>query len=183
MNVYIFLKENFLYSGLIIRISPLSNISVLFHGFKITPLISGTVSAASNSLSISTRNVLIVVKDIEKSKKFYHDLFGLDTILDNDGNVVLTEGLVLQDEKIWKSFLEKEVIPENNACELYFEESDIEAFVEKLEKLYPDIKYVNQLMTYSWGQKVVRFYDLDGNLIEVRTLVQKNSENSKDENE
>ena len=129
------------------------------------------------------RNVLIVVKDIEKSKKFYHDLFGLDTILDNDGNVILTEGLVLQDEQIWKSFLEKEVIPENNACELYFEErnmeaftekleeSDIEAFVEKLEKLYPDIKYVNQLMTYSWGQKVVRFYDLDGNLIEVRTLV------------
>lgn len=128
------------------------------------------------------RNVLIVVKDIEKSKKFYYDLFGLDTILDNDGNVILTEGLVLQDEKIWKSFLEKEVIPENNASELYFEESDIEAFVEKLEKLYPDIKYVNQLMTYSWGQKVVRFYDLDGNLIEVRTLVRKNSENSKDEN-
>ena len=129
------------------------------------------------------KNILIVVKDIKKSKQFYHDLFGLDTILDNDGNMILTEGLVLQDEKIWKSFLEKEVIPENNACELYFEESDIEAFVEKLEKLYPDIKYVNQLMTYSWGQKVVRFYDLDGNLIEVRTLVQKNSENSKDENE
>ena len=128
------------------------------------------------------RNILIVVEDIEKSKKFYHDLFGLNTILDNDGNVILTEGLVLQDEQIWKSFLEKEVIPENNACELYFEESDIEAFVEKLEKLYPDIKYVNQLMIYSWGQKVVRFYDLDGNLIEVRTLVQKNSENSKDEN-
>ena len=128
------------------------------------------------------KNILLVVKDIEKSKQFYHDLFGLDTILDNDGNVVLTEGLVLQDEKIWKSFLEKEVIPENNACELYFEESDIEAFVEKLEKLYPDIKYVNQLMNYSWGQKVVRFYDLDGNLIEVRTLMQKNSENNKDEN-
>ena len=128
------------------------------------------------------KNILLVVKDIEKSKQFYHDLFGLDTILDNDGNAILTEGLVLQDEKIWKSFLKKEVIPENNACELYFEESDIEAFVEKLEKLYPDIKYVNQLMTYSWGQKVVRFYDLDGNLIEVRTLVRKNSENSKDEN-
>ena len=115
------------------------------------------------------RNVLIVVKDIEESKKFYHDLFGLDVILNNDGNMILTEGLVLQDEKIWRSFLEKEVIPENNACELYFEESDIEAFVEKLEKLYPDIKYVNKLMTYSWGQKVVRLYDLDGNLIEVRT--------------
>ena len=29
------------------------------------------------------RNILIVVEDIEKSKKFYHDLFGLDVILDN----------------------------------------------------------------------------------------------------
>ena len=115
------------------------------------------------------RNVLIVVKDIEKSKKFYHDLFGLDTILDNDGNVILTEGLVLQDEKIWKSFLEKEVIPENNASELYFEESDIEAFIEKLENLYPSVQYVSRLMTHSWGQKVSRFYDLDGNLIEVGT--------------
>jgi len=50
------------------------------------------------------RNVLIVVNDIEKSKQFYHDLFGLDMILDNDGNMILTEGLVLQDAKIWKSF-------------------------------------------------------------------------------
>ena len=45
------------------------------------------------------KNVLIVVKDIEKSRKFYHDLFGLDLILDNDGNMILTEGLVLQDER------------------------------------------------------------------------------------
>ena len=42
------------------------------------------------------KNILLVVKDIEKSKQFYHDLFGLDMILDNDGNIILTEGLVLQ---------------------------------------------------------------------------------------
>lgn len=53
------------------------------------------------------KNVLIVVKDIEKSEQFYHDLFGLDVVLDNGGNVILTEGLVLQDKKIWESFLEK----------------------------------------------------------------------------
>ena len=28
------------------------------------------------------RNILIVVKDIEKSKKFYHDLFGLDIMME-----------------------------------------------------------------------------------------------------
>lgn len=115
------------------------------------------------------KNVLIVVKDIEKSKQFYHDLFGLEVVLDNDGNMILTEGLVLQDETIWKSFLGKDIIPENNSCELYFEESNLDAFVEKLERLYPQIQYVNKMMTHSWGQKVVRFYDLDGNLIEVGT--------------
>lgn len=106
---------------------------------------------------------------MKNQKKFYHDLFGLDVILDNEGNVILTEGLVLQKEDIWKEFLEKDIIPRNNSCELYFEEQDIEGFVERLEKLYPSIQYVNRLVTHSWGQKVVRFYDLDGNLIEVGT--------------
>lgn len=115
------------------------------------------------------KNVLIVVKDIEKSKQFYHDLFGLDMVLDNDGNMILTEGLVLQDENIWRNFLGKDITPKSNSCELYFEEQNIEAFIENLERLYPSIQYVNRLMTHSWGQKVIRFYDLDGNLIEVGT--------------
>ncbi len=119
--------------------------------------------------TMKLKNILIVVNDIEKSKQFYHDLFGLDQVLDHDGNLILTEGLVLQDKKIWESFLGKEILPKNNSCELYFEEQNIEAFIEKLETLYPSVQYVNRLMVHSWGQKVIRFYDLDGNLIEVGT--------------
>ena len=117
------------------------------------------------------KNVLIVVKDIEKARQFYHDLFGLELVLDHGGNMILTEGLVLQEEKYWTAFLGRETVPENNASELYFEESDIESFVEKLECYYPEVRYVNRLMTHSWGQKVIRFYDPDGNLIEVGTPV------------
>ncbi len=115
------------------------------------------------------KNILIVVNDIDRSRQFYHDLFGLELVLDNDGNMILTEGLVLQDRKLWKGFLGKEIVPESNSCELYFEERDIEAFVKKLEAAYPSVRYVNRLMTHSWGQRVVRFYDPDGNLIEVGT--------------
>ena len=115
------------------------------------------------------KNFLIVVKDIERSRQFYHDLFGLEMILDNDGNMILTDGLVLQEEKYWKEFLGKEIIPENNSCELYFEEVDIEGFIEKIESHYPEVKDVNRPMTHSWGDKVIRFYDPDGNLIEVGT--------------
>ena len=117
------------------------------------------------------KNFLIVVKDIERSRRFYHDLFGLELLLDNDGNMILSDGLVLQEEKYWTQFLGREIIPESNSCELYFEEADIEGFVGKLESIYPEVKYVNRLTTHSWGQRVIRFYDPDGNLIEVGTPV------------
>ena len=55
------------------------------------------------------KNILIVVKDIEKSKQFYHDLFGLNVVLDNDGNMILTEGLVLQEEKSGRRSLKKKL--------------------------------------------------------------------------
>ena len=115
------------------------------------------------------KNVLIVVNDMQRSIAFYKDLFGLDVVLDNDGNVILTEGLVLQDAKIWTSFIEKNIIPKNHATELYFEETNIEAFVKKLENYKEPIEFVHPLIEHSWGQKVIRFYDPDGNMIEVGT--------------
>lgn len=124
-----------------------------------------------DALQMKLRNVLIAVSNMERSIKFYKELFGLQVILDQDGNVIMSEGLVLQDMTIWKNFLNKDLVPENNMTELYFEESDIEGFVRKLEESDFEIEYVNKLMTHSWGQKVVRFYDPDGNLIEVGTPV------------
>ena len=115
------------------------------------------------------KNVLITVNDIEQSIKFYKELFGLQVILDQGGNVIMTEGLVLQDAKIWKDSIKKDLLPKNHMTELYFVEQDIEGFVEKLEASSFEIEYVTTLMTHRWGQKVVRFYDLDGNLIEVGT--------------
>ena len=113
------------------------------------------------------KNVLITVKDMEKSKAFYKELFGLDVILDNDGNVILTEGLVLQDAGIWEETVGGRIIPRNNASELYFEETDIESFAEKLDAYPEEIQYINRLTQDSRGRKVIRFYDPDGNLIEV----------------
>ena len=115
------------------------------------------------------KNNVIVVKDIEASRKFYHDLFGLERVLEQDGNLILTEGLVLQEEKPWKECLGKEIVPENNSCELYFEERDIEAFIQKLKIQYPSTSYVNLPIASDGGGSMVRFYDLDGHLIEVRT--------------
>lgn len=77
---------------------------------------------------------LIVVKDIKKAEKYYHDLFGFETLVDNDGNMILSDGIVLQEEKYWRGFIGKNVIPQSNACELYFEEENLDAFYEKLKR-------------------------------------------------
>lgn len=49
------------------------------------------------------KNVLIVVDDIENSIEFYKDLFGLQVVLKQGGNVILSEGLVLRDAKVWET--------------------------------------------------------------------------------
>lgn len=115
------------------------------------------------------KNILIVVTDVEKSKVFYKDLFGLDVVTEQEGNAVLTEGLVLQDVGIWKQTLGSEIVFFHNASELYFEERDIERFAERLEAYEEEIRYVDRLTELPWGQKLLRFYDPDGHLIEVRT--------------
>lgn len=115
------------------------------------------------------KNILITVSNIDRSIQFYYDLFGLMIVNNQGGNVIMTERLVLQDEKIWKHFMNRDIQYKNHATELYFEERDIEGFIEKLKVSPYEIEYVNELMTHEWGQKVIRFYDLDGNLIEVGT--------------
>ena len=93
-------------------------------------------------------------------------------VLDNDGNMILTEDLILQEEKIWKKFLEKRNYSRGkdvNSCELYFEEREDRKFVLKNWKIcILLIQYVNRLTTHSWGQKVkFGLISLDGNLTEV----------------
>ncbi len=45
------------------------------------------------------KNILLVVEDVERSRRFYEEMFGLHVITAFDGNMILTEGLVLQDRE------------------------------------------------------------------------------------
>ena len=94
------------------------------------------------------KNTLIVVRDMERSKSFYKELFGLEVIADYDGNVVLTEGLVLQDASVWEKFIEQDVGFKGNDAELFFEENDMDAFIKKLEAWDSQLEYVNRLMEH-----------------------------------
>ena len=113
------------------------------------------------------KNIVIVVKDVERSKQFYRELFGLDVILDQEGNVILTEGLVLQEAKVWEQAIGQDVVWKNHASELYFEETDLELFLEKLQKYEREIQILSWPEAAEGARRAVRLYDPDGNMIEV----------------
>lgn len=110
---------------------------------------------------------VLSVKDINRARKFYEDLFGLELFQDYGINISFYGGLSLQQDFSWLVKLPEDKIRHKpNNMELCFESEDFDRFLEKLEK-HPGIEPLGGVIEYSWGQRVVRFYDLDGHLIEV----------------
>ncbi len=112
---------------------------------------------------------VIIVESIEKSRKFYEEVLGQKVILDFGENITFEGDFALQSKSSWQGFIDKkaeEIIQKPNSFELYFEEENFDIFMECL-KAIPDIEYVHPVKEYSWGQQVIRFYDLDGHIIEV----------------
>lgn len=111
-------------------------------------------------------SALLAVRDMERSKKFYHDVLGLEVDADFGANVMLGGGIALQTVETWRDFIRTDAVTfRHNAGELYFEERDLDAFLRRLEGLA--IEYVHGLKEHAWGQRVVRFYDPDHHIIEV----------------
>ena len=101
------------------------------------------------------KNILITVDDIEEAKKFYHDFFGLDVLLDSDDNVI-PDGRPCPAgaENVGKlsaagGIYCRRIMPAS--CTL--RSVTLRRLHEKLKELYPSIHYLNLLTTYSWGQK------------------------------
>lgn len=113
------------------------------------------------------KNILFVVKDIEQSKEFYQELFGLKIIADFGTNVVLSEGLVLQEQEDWKKLIQQDVIMGGCDGELYFEEYDLSNFRDKLKSSKFSIKYVQEDMDCN---SVIRLYDPDRHIIEIKQV-------------
>ena len=109
---------------------------------------------------------LIAVTDMERSKRFYGEVLGLKVTADFGANVTLEGGLALQTAETWREFIRgRDPVFRHNSGELYFETRDLEGFLGRLEQW--DVELVHPPTEHSWGQRVVRFYDPDGHMIEV----------------
>ena len=108
------------------------------------------------------------VKDVERSKHFYHDVLGQKVTMDFGANVTFEGGL-----SIWQTDYALNIIFEDkakqvqvgaNKAEIYFECSGIDAFFEKLKK--EQVAIIHPVMEHPWGQRGFRIYDPDGHIVE-----------------
>ena len=120
------------------------------------------------------KNVLLLVEDLERSRNFYTKLFGLFVVRDFDTKLILSEGLVLQERGAFDAV--QDVLSAGTSFVLYFECFDIEEFILKLDKFESKIRYLHGLKD-EYEQKLIRIYDPDSNLIEVREVNCKGDKN------
>lgn len=111
---------------------------------------------------------LLAVRDIIRSRKLYEGLLGCKVAMDLGVYIAYTNGIALQAEETWLTFIERDaedIVYGANDAELYFDEHEIESFYIRLRVF--DVELIHELKEHSWGQRVVRFYDPDGHIIEV----------------
>lgn len=110
---------------------------------------------------------LLSVRDINKARTFYEELFGVKVTADFGINIGFDCGLALQQDFSWLTGIPQEEIKDKeNSFEVYFETRDFDGFVERLKKR-EEIHLLHDVKEHDWGQRVIRFYDLDNHLIEV----------------
>ena len=118
-------------------------------------------------MKINFHSSVIFVKDMEASKDFYCNILQQEIEYDFGNNISLKNGLsiwqVPSEHSLNKSFYRKDNT--NQALELYFETEDIDSAVKLIEK--GNIKKHHELIEETWGQKTIRVYDPDHNLIEI----------------
>ena len=111
------------------------------------------------------KNILLVVRDLERSKAFYRELFGMEALGHFEGNVVLAGGIALQEQAGWEQLTGQKPVYGGCDAQLYFETYGMDTFLQKMEDSAFDIDYRSGT---EQGERVVRFCDPDWHMIEVR---------------
>lgn len=109
---------------------------------------------------------LVVVSDINRSRKFYEEVMGQTVESDFGENVFFAGGFAIHQKEHFESLVEnREIRQKSNSFELYFEDDKLADLLQKVKEL--KLEFVHEIVEQPWKQQVIRFYDYDKNMIEV----------------
>jgi len=109
---------------------------------------------------------LVVVEDMERSKKFYQEVLGQKVKEDYGQNVVFHGDFAIHLKDHYASLIKNHSISSGgNNFELYFEHDDLDTVHNIL--VSHQVEFVHGIRTQPWQQRVMRFFDPDKNIIEI----------------
>jgi catechol 2,3-dioxygenase-like lactoylglutathione lyase family enzyme len=120
-------------------------------------------------MSIRFQSSVLITDNIEKMKEFYTELMGQTVEHDFGGCVIFSSGLSIwrleDSHALAKALGEDFAAGKNNGLEVCFEtdEFSIEAPMIKSK----GIDLIHDVAEEQWGQYTIRFYDPDGNIVEL----------------
>ena len=112
------------------------------------------------------RCTLVTVSDMERSRDFYENLLGQEVRYDFGENIEFQGGFAIHLGSHFRQLIDnKKIMAGSHNFELYFEHDDLKQMEEILNN--NGVEFVHKVREQPWRQRVMRFYDPDGHMIEV----------------
>ncbi len=122
-------------------------------------------------MDIQHRSVVLLVKDLAAARRFYEEVMGLKVSMDLGVNIEFAPGTFA----LWQWDYAKKVIFQppyadrqarhNYHTEVYFETAQLEEAAQRLNAA--GVTWIHQPVEMPWAQRSMRFYDPEGNIVEV----------------
>jgi uncharacterized glyoxalase superfamily protein PhnB len=108
---------------------------------------------------------LLVVEDMERSRKFYTEIMEQMVRYDYGENVTFHGDFAIHRSDHYQKLLgDHEIHYRSNNFELYFEHDDVDTFFQRIAQ---QVEIIHPPLEQPWRQKVMRLYDPDGHVLEV----------------
>lgn len=125
---------------------------------------------ATGKKLIEMNSFVLFVNRPDVSKKFYTDILKMSIKSESPDYIEFKEGLTLWKlKKATDIIFKKQVVKDDSSAmkvfELYFTTENIDSVMIQLKTA--GVKMIHDLEVQPWSQKVIRFYDPDGNIVEI----------------
>ena len=109
---------------------------------------------------------LFAVQDIRRSVSFYQEVLGQQVAMDFGTNVTFQGGFALQEglDQL-AGFPAQKIVWGSHNAELYFESPNFDGDVAAVKRA--GVPLLHDVREHPWGQRVLRFYDPDGHIVEL----------------
>ena len=109
---------------------------------------------------------LFVVEDLAAAKDFYIRVLGQRVKADFGANVAFEGGFAIHQRMHFEGLIEgRKVASRGNDAELYFEFDDLPRIEAELGE--EKVEFIHRMREQPWRQRVMRFYDPDGHIVEI----------------